>query len=123
MKDLREILGEMLKKDRMALRKSLSVFCRENDIMPSKLSRIERGRASRIDPEVFDKIGTGLGIDKTSQTWEEMKKMVDEINQIPLRELTEEEIEARMPFMPFKSDGTPMSEEELESLRETLKNA
>jgi len=109
MKDLREILGEMLKKDRMALRKSLSVFCRENDIMPGQLSRIERGRAPKIAPDILEKIGTGLKIDKSSTVWEEIKKLVDEINQTPLRELTEEELDGMMPLIPVKSNGKVMT--------------
>jgi len=123
MKDLREILGEMLKKDRLAQKKTLRVFCEETGMEPSTLSRIERGRAAKIESEDLEKIGTGLGLDKNSKVWKNLKIMVNEINETPLRELTEEELDGMMPLIPVKSDGEVMTEEELKSLRETLKNA
>ena len=52
-------LSKYLKKRRLATKKSLNIFCEENHIEPSTLSRIENG-ILELKLSVFVKIALGL---------------------------------------------------------------
>jgi len=114
--------GEFFKRKRIGLRKTLREFCREHELDPGNISKLERGRVQPPQSkEILLKYARYLLLD--GDEWQMFQDLAAiGANRIP-EDLTESEIVKRLPvFLRAARDGE-ISEESLRELVDLIKKS
>ena len=111
--------GEFFKQKRMELRKTLREFCREYDLDPGNISKLERGRVQPPqNKERRLEYAKYLQLDSDErQTFQDLADIG--ANRIP-EDLTEAEIAGRLPLFFRTIRGKDFSEEKLRELAKKI---
>ena len=116
--------GEFFKQRRISLRKTLRQFCRENDLDPGNISRLERGvlppPQGRKTLESYAKL---LKLKKGSDDWYSFFDLAAaESGRIPPELLEDEEIVEKLPILFRTLRGQKVSDEQLDELVRKIRN-
>jgi len=111
--------GEFFKQKRMELRKTLREFCREHELDPGNISKLERGRVQ--PPQGRERL---LEYAKYLQLNDDERQTFQDLaaigaNRIP-EDLTEAEIAGRLPLFFRTIRGKDFSEEKLRELAKKI---
>ena len=111
--------GEFFKKKRIGLRKTLREFCREHELDPGNISKLERGRVQPPqNKEILLKYAGYLQLDGDErQTFHDLAAIG--ANRIP-EDLTEAEVAKRLPLFFRTIRGKDFSEEKLRELAKKI---
>ncbi|MGB6044084.1 MAG: helix-turn-helix transcriptional regulator [Pirellulales bacterium] len=115
--------GEFFKKRRIALRKTLRQFCRDNDLDPGNISRLERGLLPPPQGrETLESYAKLLKLKKGSDEWYMFFDLAAaETGRIPQEILDNEDIVGKLPILFRTLRGQKVPHEQLKELLRTLR--
>jgi transcriptional regulator with XRE-family HTH domain len=117
--------GELFKKRRITLKKTLRQFCSENKLDPGNISKLERGLMQ--PPQASDKLeeyARYLQIKKGSDDWYRFFDLARiEAGRIPEELLKNQMVMASLPILFRTLRGQKISEKKLEKLVELIRKA
>ena len=110
--------GEYFKQRRIALRKTLRQFCRENGLDPGNISRLERGLLPPPQGrETLESYAKTLKLKKGSDSWYTFFDLAAaESGRIPQELLENEEILEKLPILFRTLRGQKVPDEQLDEL-------
>ena len=119
------IFGEYFKKKRIETGKTLRQFCKENDLDPGNISKLERGIFP--PPQTEDKLehyARCLKIKKGSDDWYEFFDLAHaSAGRIPEEILSDEEALSKLPLVFRTLRGQKLTKEQLNKLANEIKKA
>lgn len=117
--------GEYFKELRMLSGHSLRSFCKEFDLDPGNISKLERGVMSAPKNEAkLEVLATALRISKGSDKYEKFMNLAEESQGFMKTEgLTDEEIAKKLPVFLRNADGDPINEDQLDNVVQIIKQA
>jgi transcriptional regulator with XRE-family HTH domain len=119
----KKTFGICFKEKRVNLGLTLRKFCEKHDIDPGNLSKLERGLLPPPKDELLKKYASYLKIKQGSNDWYEFFDLASaETGRMP-KELRENEIVARMPFLFRTIRGKKISKEKLDKLINLIKGS
>lgn len=115
--------GEFFKQRRIALRKTLRQFCRDNDLDPGNISRLERGLLSPPQGrETLESYAKLLKLKKGSDDWYTLFDLAAaETGRIPQELLDDEAIVEKLPILFRTLRGQKVPDEQLDELVRTIR--
>ena len=115
--------GEFFKQRRIALRKTLRQFCRDNDLDPGNISRLERGLLSPPQGrETLESYAKLLRLKKGSDDWYTFFDLAAaETGRIPQELLDDEDVLKKLPILFRTLRGQKVPDEQLEELVRTIR--
>lgn len=122
MADLHLTFGEYFKKRRIELRKTLRGFCREHNLDPGNISKLERGRASAPNNEAtIFKYASYLNL--PTDDYEVFRDLAAiSAARIP-KDLTDAELAKRLPVLFKVLRNKEVTEADLRAFVEIVRNA
>ena len=122
--DGKKRFGEFFKKKRMALGLTLREFCRENDLDPGNISRLERGILPPPQGEELKvRYAEALGIERGSDDWLRFfDYAAAERGQVPYDIMSDERLLDKLPLLFRTVRGADLSREELEQMIDELRD-
>ncbi len=114
--------GQFFKQSRILLRKTLRQFCRENDLDPGGIGKLERGRVSApVRESTLTKYIKALELNsEETQTFLDLAAI--SAGRIP-KDLTEGELAKRLPIIFRTVRGRNVSEDDLRAMVEMIRNS
>ncbi|NQT22119.1 MAG: helix-turn-helix transcriptional regulator [Candidatus Omnitrophica bacterium] len=118
------IFGELFKKKRLELGKTLRQFCAENDLDAGNISKLERGKMSPpISEEKLQEFAKYLNIEIGGEEWQTFRDLASlSAGRIP-EDLKEKEILERLPVFFRTLREKKFTEKELKELLEKIKES
>jgi transcriptional regulator with XRE-family HTH domain len=115
--------GEFFKQRRIALKKTLRQFCRENDLDPGNISRLERGLLPPPQGrETLESYANLLKLKKGSDDWYKFFDFAAaETGRIPQEILADAEIVEKLPILFRTLRGQKVPDEQLDELVRTIR--
>ena len=115
--------GEFFKQQRIALQKTLRQFCRDNDLDPGNMSRLERGLLPPPQGrETLESYAKLLKLKKGSDDWYTFFDLAAaETGRIPQELLDDEDIARKLPILFRTLRGQKVSDEQLDELVRTIR--
>jgi transcriptional regulator with XRE-family HTH domain len=121
--DGRKTFGSCFKERRIKLDLTLRQFCEKHGIDPGNLSKVERGVLPPPKDEILKKYAHYLKLKEASDEWYEFFDLAAaESGRLP-KELRENEIVARMPFLFRTLRGKKITKEKLDKLIKLIKES
>ena len=117
-----ETFGEYFKEKRIELRKTLREFCREHNLDPGNISKLERGRLPA--PQNEEKLREyARYLQLNSAEWETFRDLASvSSGRIP-EDLTDAEVAKRLPLLFRAVRDKDISESDLRELVELIRKA
>ena len=114
--------GEYFKHKRIEMGKTLREFCREHDLDPGNLSKLERNRISPPqNDKTLRKYAQHLGLDE--EEWEEFEELAAlGAGKLPAY-LSDEELVKKLPILFRVLKGQELTEEKLRQFAEMIRKA
>ncbi|MEX2093242.1 MAG: helix-turn-helix transcriptional regulator [Pirellulales bacterium] len=115
--------GEFFKRQRVALRKTLRQFCRENGLDPGNISRLERGLLQPPQGrETLESYAALLKLKKGSDEWYLFFDLAAaETGRIPPELLADDDVVEKLPILFRTLRGQKVSNEQLDELVRTIR--
>ena len=119
-----DAFGAEYKRRRKELGKTLRAFCREHGIDHGNLSKIERGVLAPPTGLRLDEYLEFIGITRESDEWYELHDLASVCaGKIPEHLMEDEELVAKLPALFKTLNRMRPTEEQLDRLIETIRNA
>lgn len=117
--------GELLKKHRRALDKTLREFCLENGFDPGNYSRLERGMLNPPQRgDLLEKYAVALKLKRDSEDWLELFDLAAAAHgQLPKDLLSDEELLGKLPLLFRTLRGSAVSPAKLDELIEKIRRS
>ena len=117
--------GELLKRHRHALGKTLRDFCLAHGLDPGNYSRLERGLFPPPQKtELLEKYATALGLRRGSEEWLEFFDLAAATRgELPKDLLADDDLISKLPVLFRTLRGSPVSPEKLDELIEKIRRA
>jgi len=115
--------GQFFKERRIALRKTLRQFCRENGLDPGNISRLERGLLQPPQGrETLESYAGLLKLKKGSDDWYTFFDLAAaETGRIPAELLEDDDVVEKLPILFRTLRGQKVSNEQLDELVRTIR--
>ena len=115
--------GEFFKQRRIALRKTLRQFCRENELDPGNISRLERGLLPPPQGrEILESYAKLLKLRKGSDDWYMFFDLAAaETGRIPQELLEDKDVLEKLPILFRTLRGQKVPDEQLDELVRTIR--
>jgi transcriptional regulator with XRE-family HTH domain len=117
--------GEFFKQRRIALKKTLRQFCRDNNLDPGNISRLERGLLPPPQGrETLESYGKLLKLKKGSDDWYTFFDLAAaETGRIPQEILDDADVVEKLPILFRTLRGQKVPDEQLDELVRTIRKA
>ena len=115
--------GEYFKQRRIALKKTLRQFCRDHDLDPGNISRLERGLLSPPQGrEILESYAKLLKLRKGSDDWYTFFDLAAaETGRIPQELLEDKDVLEKLPILFRTLRGQKVPDEQLDELVRTIR--